>query len=587
MIARKSTKSLLWEESLGTPISSDLDEHQKYLYNAVLLSGLAGDLKTIETTLNLFELSLIDQIKLNAILTDAMYELNPKMRGYKDLEIRLYEVKTKTQNDFDEVLEKINRAACSQGNIIFTDPNYISGDPDPGGASGGPVGGPDPGGASGGPVGGPDPGGASGGPVGGPDPGGASGGPVGGPQNRLGREAKEHEVIGHWAFKDFPGINLENPTRREVNLTGQGVSVYVLDSVDHRLNIETIPMGVNDQISKAQIMRFDYPPTFEVTISSPSRRFQKNVSKRPVMLKSSKDYDIDQHGLFVAGLVHRVAPDCNLHLVDVLNRQGQGEVFGLVRALSLIVKQTLQAAENGVVPLRADPLNDTVFNLSLGLSFTAKEEKTLNKLMQQLQASVFQPGSKNNPLLIGILNDMLGFKHYVGSLRIILKLIFDLGGVIVAASGNDSANIRGEYLQQIPASYPEVIGVAASTHHGGKKANFSNLGNIMAPGGGKPLPDVRTQNGPSESAEEHRANSLTSVVPKVEGNTSGYAYWRGTSFATPLVSGLAALIIEKMREAGGEISPNLVQTLLLKYAYDGVIDVNATLADGPEYLPNK
>ena len=66
MIARKSTKSLLWEESLGTPISSDLDEHQKYLYNAVLLSGLAGDLKTIETTLNLFELSLIDQIKLNA-----------------------------------------------------------------------------------------------------------------------------------------------------------------------------------------------------------------------------------------------------------------------------------------------------------------------------------------------------------------------------------------------------------------------------------------------------------------------------------------------------------------------------------------
>jgi hypothetical protein len=42
------------------------------------------------------------------------------------------------------------------------------------------------------------------------------------------------------------------------------------------------------------------------------------------------------------------------------------------------------------------------------------------------------------------------------------------------------------------------------------------------------------------------------------GNNSGYAYWIGTSFATPMVSGLSALVLET---AGGTSPAGVAETI--------------------------
>lgn len=93
------------------------------------------------------------------------------------------------------------------------------------------------------------------------------------------------------------------------------------------------------------------------------------------------------------------------------------------------------------------------------------------------------------------------------------------GAVVIAAAGNNNENI--DSAPQFPASWPaEAMGVAA-VDVTGKKAVFSNFGAnvaVSAPGVG-----------------------LVSTFP---GGASGdYALWSGTSFAAPLASGEAALIL--------------------------------------------
>jgi thermitase len=98
-----------------------------------------------------------------------------------------------------------------------------------------------------------------------------------------------------------------------------------------------------------------------------------------------------------------------------------------------------------------------------------------------------------------------------------------VGAVIVAAAGNEGARRR-----EWPAGYetPGLIAVGASTPND-RLADFSNYGSwvaIAAPGEG-----------------------ILSTVPG-----GGYATWSGTSMATPLLSGVVALV----RSADGALPPS-------------------------------
>lgn len=98
----------------------------------------------------------------------------------------------------------------------------------------------------------------------------------------------------------------------------------------------------------------------------------------------------------------------------------------------------------------------------------------------------------------------------------VVEAVTDMGALIVAAAGNDGTN--NDRVPFGPASHPRVLSVGATQKNNDLKASFSNYGlsvDVFAPGVG-----------------------LNTTLP---GNRyTGSA--NGTSFATPLVAGIAALV---------------------------------------------
>lgn len=124
---------------------------------------------------------------------------------------------------------------------------------------------------------------------------------------------------------------------------------------------------------------------------------------------------------------------------------------------------------------------------------------------------------------ISILNMSAGLRGYRPGMRSAVAAVMQTGVLPVIAIGNEERN-----TSRSPGNYREVLSVGASTMDN-KVASFS--------GGGTMVVDHQSYVIPDLVAPGHR---ITSCV--MDG---GYESWSGTSMATPVVSGLAALIIER------------------------------------------
>ncbi len=116
------------------------------------------------------------------------------------------------------------------------------------------------------------------------------------------------------------------------------------------------------------------------------------------------------------------------------------------------------------------------------------------------------------------------------------------GTVVVVAAGNENSDASGSN----PANCAGVVTVAATNRSGGR-AYYSNYGSVVdvaAPGG-----DVRTSGGGILST----LNSGTSTP-----GADSYAFYQGTSMATPHVAGVAALMLSK----NPSLTPDQVESTL-------------------------
>ena len=160
------------------------------------------------------------------------------------------------------------------------------------------------------------------------------------------------------------------------------------------------------------------------------------------------------------------------------------------------------------------------------------------------------------------------------------------GSVLVAASGNE-----GDTRVTYPAAAPQVISVGATTVDS-CQADYSNGGrrlDVVAPGGGGDAPNsdnpVDQQNcHPEKSGRAIFQETFTRNV-----RTFGIAGFEGTSFATPHVSAIAALIIATKR-LGAHPTPAQVKQRIEQTAHDlgapgpderygyGLVDAAAAIA---------
>jgi hypothetical protein len=261
------------------------------------------------------------------------------------------------------------------------------------------------------------------------------------------------------------------------------------------------------------------------------------------------------HALFVAGLVRTVLPLANVNLYPVLDCHGVGTLWNLLVALNEVRKQSPGS-------------QGTVLNLSLGVQVDP-EHYDLNKVLQAQKCPAYATLPQESPPP----SDRVTNKELC-TLHSFLSRLTRGGAVVVAAAGNDS--VRNEQPMQPPALLPNVIGVSAVGPGGVLDvACYSNEGDtatavppspgkqrwVRAPGG----LSGATDDGPCEPkldsclTDDPSGSCAFGVVSTIQDQNGalGYAYWVGTSFATPFVSGLAGCCVAKnSQQPGGAWASN-------------------------------
>jgi hypothetical protein len=239
------------------------------------------------------------------------------------------------------------------------------------------------------------------------------------------------------------------------------------------------------------------------------------------------------HGLFAASLIAAMAPSSTIQLIQVLDPQTlTGDLFTLEMAMGKFMTDTLGMS---------DTVKGAVLNLSLAFSRTS--------------------GISDTPTMSNLLS--LAYEHNF---------------MVIAAAGNDSAHAQAQ-LAAFPARYADdhsnVIGVASSNKDGARSC-YSNRGLLAAPGG----------DGNLACSDISTTDVITGAV-STDGEWGGGA---GTSFAAPLVTGEAVLVMEQQGQMGHWAESGNVRAQILCGAYQrvdpaevafeyGVVDVEKTLTE--------
>jgi len=278
------------------------------------------------------------------------------------------------------------------------------------------------------------------------------------------------------------------------------------------------------------------------------------------------DYVMTDHGIFAAGIIHSIAPKARLHLIEVLNAYGVGTLWSIAQGLHWLAEQRKQQAP------QMGQQTPLLINCSLMLVTPLLGHS--NKDLESIWPQRFKIPKKMDQFEFKVLT--LGLEWICASLR-------SANVLIVASAGNDGDDPDAKHNREqegipakdrehgpgeakywvqarYPAAYTTVLGVGALLEDTTKPADYSNLADrpqgtgIATFGGGK------DQN----SGEAEKDHGVLGVfigkfpVPKPGSataasgapleydyfvNNAGWAWWAGTSFAAPLITGTVAALI--------------------------------------------
>lgn len=348
-----------------------------------------------------------------------------------------------------------------------------------------------------------------------------------------------------WRFR-FPRL-----TPRDLQkMTGEGVTVFILDALPHLKEIKEAAEAAGDDnlllhdVYKNVEFHDDFP---ELSILSPDGTEPVIVGKDvygrhfPMLMPD--------HGLFIAGIVHDLAPDARIECIRVLNKYCVGDLNRLAQALIYIESRMSEGGN----------LNKRPVVINMSLVIPTKEEL----------------------LSVGLDPDLGGPDNNAYTcIRQQLQSLVGLGAIIAASAGNEGDlrdNPSGTHPGTLypaafanpPDSIDGIIPVGAVNSEG-KVTSYScypGPRGIATYGGEVPsvIPDKPDPDNPPivtisdavrgiYSSDDYPA--LSSDPPALgydAPNDHAWAYWIGTSFATPIISALAARILD-WKSKGGSVS---------------------------------
>ncbi len=350
--------------------------------------------------------------------------------------------------------------------------------------------------------------------------------------------------------------------------TGDGVTVFVLDTMP---NIKDQPDLVAHAASNAGTHNLLLNKIATEMDPSKSPYINFTYQKLSNLLAEDADdpistgldiygdlygFNMPDHGMSVTGIVRDLAPNANIEYIRALNDFGVGDVCTLIHVLQGIQKRMSVGGDLYNKPV--------VINLSL---VATPHDRDLPRVW------IGEDCSCDAEEFVMMIED---FAKLRTPLHLVIQSLSALGAVIVASAGNDShvlqwrghmdaMRMEERVGPRYPAAFPEVISVGAVDGHGNATVYSDypavppNHNGIATYGGGLPTP-VPPSGPHSQTAATNidslRAIYLAPLYPALAGedkpreysapNHDAWAYWSGTSFATPIITAVAARVLEKL-----------------------------------------
>jgi hypothetical protein len=310
-------------------------------------------------------------------------------------------------------------------------------------------------------------------------------------------------------------------------------------------------------------------------------------------------YPATDHGLFIAGIVHSLAPQAKLHLVEALNPYGVG-------SMEMVAAQLLHAFYSA----QEDNVDFLIVNMSMMFDFPWDQHHLISDCLGSYDDELHllkrfliddKTFARNMASPLEYVCDLLKIrpadaaeedleedteeddeKKKTRELKKEIKTIVDMindRGVVVASAGNDGGKVnvdstdptpKIDVAARFPAAFKNVIGVGALNNNF-ERAKYSNLSDTpleagIAVLGGETVQAITSGYAPPKLETTHQENGIlgfyigpfpnTSVPPKeaydiavlkgtshLSENTTGWARWSGTSFAAAIVSGYLAHLV--------------------------------------------
>src|SRR5712692_1881564 len=246
-------------------------------------------------------------------------------------------------------------------------------------------------------------------------------------------------------------------------------------------------------------------------------------------------YFMPDHGIFVAGLIRDVAPNARIRLIPILNDFGGGDLYNLFAALTDLEQELVSGA-----------IRRLVINISL----------TIMPDIRSLPYIWFDHRQWPSRQLAGAMRALV---HIEEGLRLLFESLHAQGALIIAAAGNDSlfSHQQGQRPRppRAPARYESTLAVT-SVNSRFEPSPFANAANIPPLDAG-----VATFGGDAHGATDAhglpdavRGIYISPTFPDGEQNMTGWADWCGSSFATSIISALAAHFMAQGRSASSAMN---------------------------------